>query len=118
MGVSRAGRGYHQKLSLTSGLLLPLMMMRFRVMTCTFLFWLKGSESGVLPSKVNIEISIFLTMKYLRLNCNDKHHNLGRQILNVGVTYSFIVRPNAFSNITLYFCRFICYGAVYYFLHL
>ncbi|KAG4395624.1 hypothetical protein GLYMA_19G002501v4 [Glycine max] len=53
---------------------------------------MKGTESevlpskvkdGLLPSKVNIEITNHLTMKYLVVHCKDKHHDLGSQLLNV-----------------------------------
>ncbi|TKY50488.1 Plant self-incompatibility S1 [Spatholobus suberectus] len=85
---------------------------------------LKGSESGVLPSKlkegflpskVTVEMSNNLTLKQLDLHCKDKHNDLGPQTLNVGDTYSFRFRPNAFANVTLYFCRFVWVGAVHYF---
>lgn len=85
---------------------------------------MKGTESevlpskvkdGLLPSKVNIEMTNHLTMKYLVVHCKDKHHDLGSQLLNVGETYNFSVRPNLFKDVTLYFCLFVWYGAVRYF---
>lgn len=85
---------------------------------------LKGSESGVLPSKVKdgflpckvtIQISDFLTRKYLGVHCKDRHNDLGYHKLNVGETYSFSIWTSFLQNTTLYFCRFAWDGAVHYF---
>ncbi|TKY50489.1 tRNA pseudouridine synthase B [Spatholobus suberectus] len=76
---------------------------------------LKGSKSGLLPSKVTVEMSNNLTLMQLDLHCKDKHNDLGPQTLNDGDTYSFRFRPNAFADVTLYFCRFAWIGTVYHF---
>ncbi|KAK7365209.1 hypothetical protein VNO80_14084 [Phaseolus coccineus] len=73
------------------------------------------AEDGLFPSKVTIEMTNFIQKQHLIVHCKDKKHDLGAQIINTGETYSFVVTPNAFAKVTLYFCKFYFASSSYYF---
>ncbi|XP_068501324.1 S-protein homolog 2-like [Phaseolus vulgaris] len=83
----------------------------------------KGNDGGVVVSeakdgffrpKVTIEMTNMLK-QHLIVHCKDKHHDLGAQIIKTGETYSFVVTPNIFKKVTLYFCKFYFASSSYYF---
>jgi len=101
------------------GLLLYLLLLTL------YHFQFKGSESGVVaskvedsffpPSKIHVTIINFMAKKDLAIHCKDKHHDLGNKILSYGERFNFSFKPNKFLYVTLYFCRFTWVGASHHF---
>ncbi|KAG2383879.1 uncharacterized protein HKW66_Vig0256890 [Vigna angularis] len=64
---------------------------------------------------VTVQITNRLNMRYLAVQCKDKHNDLGLQQLNVGETYSFKFEPQIILPTTLYFCHFVWLEGDHYF---
>ncbi|XP_068501325.1 S-protein homolog 2-like [Phaseolus vulgaris] len=73
------------------------------------------AKDGLFPSKVLIEMMNFIEKEHLIVHCKDKHHDLGAHTINTGETYSFVVTPNVFAKVTLYFCKFYLGSSSHYF---
>ncbi|KAG2383880.1 uncharacterized protein HKW66_Vig0256880 [Vigna angularis] len=74
-----------------------------------------GGLPPVLPTKVTVQITNRLSMRYLAVQCKDKHSDLGVHQLNVGETYSFQFFPKFYFPTTLYFCHFVWLEGDHYF---
>jgi len=90
------------------------------LLTTLFPFQLRGSGSGFVaseaedslfpPSKVDVIIINYMAEKDLIFRCQDKHHDLGTQVLSYSEGFTFSFKPNKFVKITLYFCFFTWVG--------
>jgi len=89
----------------------------FCLLTILFGLQLKCVKTGVpfFPSKETVSITNRLDMRYLAVQCKDKHNDLGVQQLNVGETFSFRFLPDIFFPESLYFCHFVWLEGDHYF---
>jgi hypothetical protein len=88
----------------------------FSMMLPTIIVALQFNDTKtIVGHKVTVYVANNMTGYQLGIDCKDKHHDFGYQVLKFGENYIFRFRPSFLIKRSLYFCSFTWINGFHYF---